>query len=369
MGVSTGSGEAADLRAARAESAPRLEEESDTVTRETGEREDQRFYKIVGHRCGCRTCPTCGPVLGKKVRENLLARKDAFGKPYLLTLTVDPKRFYCPEEAYEHIRNGRLIARLMRALRVRLWVCFLEFQNNEGGGWPHWHVMIDLYQLGGWVDLKKAWALWREEWGIGGLDLSMQKGRKKSRGNDITGAILYITKYLTKQPRGGWPEWLLRKKNVRMVEASRAIGALVTKRREAPVGPVELVGPSTVIEDEEIEARVLVPRSLADRMAGCGKSSVVVDLSKDAGSRYLGSVNLSPGKLALLALYDPSLPLRVVTKKYGVEPYRTSCLEVSVVVAAREKVEDVVQRVQLLAWDLSNTLSLNPQPATGSGTV
>jgi len=136
--------------------------------------------RIVGDRlvrdcCGRRVCPDCGVVLGIKTRERLLRVAGMFVKPALLTLTVDRKGFAGPEEAYECVSEDNYLSRLLRAMKVTRYFWILEIQQKTGDGWPHWHVLIDLSKYpGGRLPkalLRKIWWLWRDKWGIGGLDL------------------------------------------------------------------------------------------------------------------------------------------------------------------------------------------------------
>ena len=113
--------------------------------------------------------------------------------PRLLTLTVDRKRFKGPEEAWGYVTDHRLVPRLMGALGVRWWYAGLEFQMQSGDGWPHWHVMIDMDGAKGRIDLKRAWYLWRDKWGVGGLDLGKQRDAQ-----DALTAVRYVTKYVVK---------------------------------------------------------------------------------------------------------------------------------------------------------------------------
>src|SRR5688572_19809658 len=85
---------------------------------------------------------------------------------------------------------------------VVTWFWVLEFQTESGDGWPHWHLLIDLSECGGFLDLKRCWRLWRDKWGLGGLDLSHRETSSPEH------AIMYATKYLTKTPEAS-PIWVL----------------------------------------------------------------------------------------------------------------------------------------------------------------
>lgn len=205
--------------------------------------------------CGCRVCGDCGYRLGCRVRDRLIQKAGLFVRPKLFTLTIDRRRFGGPQEAHQHVSEGRYVARLLATLKVPLWAWVLEFQTKTGEGWPHWHILIDLSKCPkGRIDLKRAWEWWRDRWGLGGLDLS-DKDRKFA---DATHAIHYITKYLIKQPEGGYPEWVLDAAGLKFVGSCRSLGPLVGDVDPAP--PAEREGPK----------RKYPPRrSLLDRIAQC----------------------------------------------------------------------------------------------------
>lgn len=210
------------------------------------------------HRCRCRTCEKCGPIYGRKVRGRLLLRSDEFQHPALLTLTLKPSHFDDdPSKGFLTITDGKFIARLMKHLGVKRWVWVLEFQQS---GWPHWHLLID--KPGGFLNLKKAWHWWgwnRTRWKLGGVDLGKQQTK------DGRHAIFYITKYLVKPATHRYPDWVLDlKRRVRWVQASRAIGRLVTDREKLEVDALS--------QDDEEAAASLPPehRTLRVRAACCG---------------------------------------------------------------------------------------------------
>ena len=104
----------------------------------------------------------------------------------------------------------------------RVWV--LTFQTKIGESWPHWHILTDLPSGG--IDLARAWKLWRDRWGRGGLDL-----QRKDWTADSEAALLYISKYLVKYPEAGFPAWVeLFERRIRWIQASKAVGALLPQR-------------------------------------------------------------------------------------------------------------------------------------------
>jgi hypothetical protein len=74
--------------------------------------------------------------------------------------------------------------------------------------------------------LQEAWRLWRDQWGVGGVDVQI-RDIFQSR----THAIHYITKYLMKPQV--WPAWFLAGSRQRMVQGSRKVGRLVMAEYES----------------------------------------------------------------------------------------------------------------------------------------
>lgn len=207
--------------------------------------------------CRCRTCPGCAKRYGWRVRQRLLGREEAFTRPALFTLTVARDNFASPLDAYLAITGGGFIRRLMRLLKVKAWAWTLEMQMKTGEGWPHWHLVIDLPSGG--LDLPRAWHLWRDKWGLGGLDLQ----RKKN--DDARHALMYVTKYLTKYPEKGFPDWVLfLDRRIRWVGASKAVGPVVADR--------ELTTKDMPDDENAAESLPREHRSLAVRMSTCGES-------------------------------------------------------------------------------------------------
>jgi len=226
-------------------------------------------------------------------------------EPAILTLTVDRACFASPQDAHGKISGGKFIPRLMRMLGVRLWMWCLEFQQATGEGWPHWHLLVDLADLPGRrIDLKRAWTLWRDTWHLGGLDLSTKK-----TGMTSAHALNYITKYLTKFPDGGFPEWVLHAHSLRFVQGSRALGPLV--------GKISYGMPPDEEEEEEESPREHVRKPNLEANSRCGLMSTVMREEIDGCTgelryRFLGALPVSPGFLLSLAYSPGDCPGRFV---------------------------------------------------------
>lgn len=284
-----------------------------------------------------------------RVRAALLRTSDSWEIPYLFTLTVDRSKFASPEAAYDHIKKGRYIPRLLTALNLDRWVHVLEFQmenwDEKGRGWPHWHLLIDLAAVKGYVNLKKAWALWRDTWGLGGLDLRMKKMMSTQNPES---AMRYITKYLVKVPKEGWPEWVLEKRNIRFVQASRSIGALLYRKPAFTEADVEQDAVEQMVSEED-EVFEREPRTMRQRIAECGHKSALLYEDQQGRLTYAGSVPVRPAQLALRASegHWDGVQTRLVEDGFG-----GSKLQVSITVKWYETVKEVVERLESVGREI-----------------
>ena len=240
-------------------------------------------------KCRSRTCDRCGPRLGWEVRQVMLGKIEDFRTPRVFTLTVDREHFSGPEDAHAKISGRSFIPRLMRLLGVRRWFWVLEFQMSSGQGWPHWHIVLDLADCGGQLDLNRAWHLWRNKWGLGGLDLGRKPPRSKRH------AALYVTKYLTKMPPA-FPPWvLLRGRVTRFCQASKLVGALTSRRRPSVRAELE--------DGQQLNLPFRAPRTvLLHRMARCERASVLFHFCGDVTTakgewKWAGKINADLGQL------------------------------------------------------------------------
>ena len=98
------------------------------------------------------------------------------------------------------------------------------YQQKTGSGWPRWHILVDRSDAPHKrINLDRAWELWRDKWGLGGLQL--QAGREF---DDPRHAIFYVTKYLIKPPEKGYPVWVLEtKKTIRFFQGSGKLGSIL----------------------------------------------------------------------------------------------------------------------------------------------
>ena len=392
----------------RGAAAIRLESPCNKVTSRAA-----RVYDRVGvvpKRCRCRVCPACGKRRGWLVRQKLQSKLGIWRVPRLLTLTVDRKRFNSPVDAHREITGGKYVARLMRRLGIKRWVWVLEFQSASGAGWPHWHLLIDMADLPArsaftadrktvygragccdahlrskWVvlhgpvpkgkgrvwtiphylDLAKAWRLWRDEWGCGGLDL----GKDRHKSMSAAHAVNYLTKYLLKQPPGGYPVWVLKsRRRLRFVAGSAAVGALVSEEDVDRGGG----------EGEERAD----PDPLLDRVSACGESSdVFAYVEDDLGGAdpetgevpvkavFLGTLPISPERLAKLPLLRDGVAAFGRAKVEG-ERLSFDELERAARAAHRASLEEMREstvRARRAAFLLTNKFARREALATAGG--
>lgn len=185
---------------------------------------------VCAASCKCVFCERCAPKLGLQLREKLRVVFAMMQHVQMWTLTIDRNNFDSPKEAWEFVNEQRLIARLVRDLRKaglllgRHYVCVLECHKD---GWPHWHLVLNAKFIEKGV-FQKLW----NRLGTGDQNknfgfTAFTKGRSPGRKGKFASAhhaACYITKYLTKNPEQGWPEWVLEHSGrVRRFTTSRLI--------------------------------------------------------------------------------------------------------------------------------------------------
>jgi hypothetical protein len=259
--------------------------------------------RVIQERCRSWACDDCRKSRGHLVRNRMLAKAPEFSKPVLFTFTVDRTSFESPEAAYDYVREHKFLPRLMRRLGLPKWVSVLEFQEQSGEGWPHWHFLVDSSSCpsvwrngnsGAVLDRQQYAALPKSEKGKGwgfiphyidfGKAIEIVKGWGISRhlrfstsaeqraASTAAHAIRYICKYLIKGSRRGVPPWVLQRSRVRFLAASRPIGRLVSPDPdETPKEAVE--------DDSEPETRE-ESGPMVRRVSECGLRWVAIGLDE-----------------------------------------------------------------------------------------
>lgn len=285
---------------------------------EEGREEDNEregFVHAVTVRCKNWMCEDCKKQRGYALRMRLLAKAELFKEARLYTITVNREWFDTPQDAYDHVTQGGYIPRLFRLLGVKNWISVLEPQQETGDGWPHWHFLIDVSGLpgrwyrsdikvasstepsnkDGWsfiphfFDLNRVHSLLRK-WGVGEqCYLTIRRGGFDSPEH----AVNYITKYLVKMPKRGYPSWMLHRPRIRFVNSSRAVGAVVAEKDD-----IDFELPKEE-EDEEQEQRKPA-RPPIERMAKCGMEQIFLQYSKRFDSMtFCGKANVIDPKIAM----------------------------------------------------------------------
>ena len=100
---------------------------------------------VAPDRCLSPWCLDCRPFYNRRVQKQVFDVLRHWGPCHHVTLTLDPKLFSDPVEAFEHIRHKHAISELFKSLRRKRLVVdhgywgALHFHQN---GWPHWHFIV-----------------------------------------------------------------------------------------------------------------------------------------------------------------------------------------------------------------------------------
>lgn len=249
---------------------------------------------VVGCRCKSWACPTCGVAYWGRVRRRVMAYAPWFTRPAILTFTMDPKNFSGPEAAFEYVRRGGYLRRLMRLLGFKKAFIVMAFHPNRPE-WVHWHVVVDMADLpGGRFDFGRVWALWRDKWKIGGWDASWNKGKQYRDGKQAFG---YAVGYCQHQS-GVVAEWALRRKRLpRAYEfcGSLRSGIIFFESLQAESDDEGAVPVSDGVESAVVRARA-ESVTVSQRVARCGGGvNLVRELEYPDGKKYFKWVGSLPG--------------------------------------------------------------------------
>ena len=251
--------------------------------------------------CGCG----CGMHKGLLLRDALKRELESFQSPFFVTCTVDPEMFpEGPEGALKWVQEGGVLSEFVRSLRRgghlldTRYVWVLEFQ--EDSGFPHWHLIFDALRVP-FSELCESWAAagWagkrgRERWGP--RPRYEGKGQRpvfgsvqfRVKGREELGRLChYLTKYVTKMPVAGWPEWITKTtRQLRRWSTSRDFW----RSGPPPHAPKKVTEWSKLRgkyfdkdevweEDDEFLRRIgkREKTSIGDRLESCGKGSVVLE--------------------------------------------------------------------------------------------
>lgn len=174
--------------------------------------------------CRCRRwfCRYCGPRQGWHLRQRLQRRLAEFQDVFGITLTLHGALFNSPEHGWSYVMENRLLSRLVRDLDARKhlhskdYFWSVEFQGATEQA--HWHMLVNAERIP-YAELVEIWSRFRPSFAPA-LDEPMTAenyhGRAPAFGSvafspprDRAKAAWYATKYLTKYPQAGYPDWVL----------------------------------------------------------------------------------------------------------------------------------------------------------------
>jgi hypothetical protein len=236
---------------------------------------------------------------------------ETFSGLLLATLTVDPTLFPDPKSAYLYIRERRCIARAVQDLsrwgylKSRRYFYVVEWQKKTEQ--VHFHVLLDAWFIP-FDRLLQSWSKHRPK-GAGPV-----VGDRPAFGTVLISvphfkggpahAARYVTKYLTKIPEHGFPQWVLRMgedTRIRRYSASRGFWGTVSERR-----------------DEASIERKCEPKTYAERIQACGSSVNVFEV-RETVDRETGEIQvkrqwvgelLADANTVMENLFDPGEPRR-----------------------------------------------------------
>lgn len=165
---------------------------------------ERTFYQVAPHKCGSWYCSRCGVRKGLDLQGRILKVVESWSSVMMITLTLDPKLFEGPDAAWDYSR--KLIGRLIRDLHRMGYLpdpAYVAFWEPHESGWPHWHILVQSKFIPYHV-LQRVWHRYGPTGKLGGVNL-----RKQKRFETNESAARYATKYVVKNPKDGWPEWVL----------------------------------------------------------------------------------------------------------------------------------------------------------------
>lgn len=255
---------------------------------------------FVSKKCRSQWCPTCGVGYWGKVRAKIKPHFHLFKKTRIITLTVDPKNFKSGYDAYIEIeKKEQYIKRFLRLFGFKKAFKVMAFHKSkpirpDAHNWPHWHVVVDLADISGRINLRRMWKLWRDRWGIGGLDLQV---KRKFRTADS--AINYAVSYCQHQC-GNVADWVLdAKRSPRSYEFYGSLRKVVSVYSELAT---KLKDPIPEKVRDSLYARS--ESFVGERIKHCSDSSAVfvkTEYKDDVSYKYLADFPVSPSRLAFLS--------------------------------------------------------------------
>ena len=100
---------------------------------------------VAADRCRCPWCPDCWNYVSRRHRDAAFPVLRQWHACQHLVLTLDPKLFPGPAEAFHYVQAKHVISEFLRSVRRQFGLsgaCHwraLHFQQN---GFPHWHFLV-----------------------------------------------------------------------------------------------------------------------------------------------------------------------------------------------------------------------------------
>lgn len=263
-------------------------------------------------RCKCWFCKneSCLKASGRKLLGRLLPVLETFQALLMLTLTVDPKNFSSPLEAFKYLKKKRCVAKTIDALfqagvlKSRRYFYVIEWQmgkgDEQGTEMPHFHVLVEA-EFVDFQALAAAWGSFRPKDappptanapGFGHVRIS------KSRFYNGAHAARYACKYLTKFPEKGHPQWVTKAKlQIKRFSTSRKLLPSETPKRYRERKPQH--APDCTCTNCELRRERR--STIEERTNKCGQSTILVRvplLLREDGEvvegrpRFLGRANI-----------------------------------------------------------------------------
>jgi len=284
-----------------------LEHFNNVVTKPVNEHGDR--YEIAKCRCNSWFCTDCCKTKGYNLRARLIPILETFRGLIMVTLTIDPELFPDPETAYRYVKDKRCISVLAQALDRRGYLAsrqyFYVVEWQKDTQQAHWHILFDSTYIP-WEVLFELWSSNRPKHAgpvkddrppFGTVHFSAPKFASPVH------AARYATKYLTKVPEHGFPDWVLDMgKNRRICRYGKSRGFWRTPSRPAT---------------EPKRTRAKSSKTYRERIATCGDSVNVFEM-KEHLDRETGEITTKRVWLGqaeanasiIDRLWDPGEPAR-----------------------------------------------------------
>lgn len=257
-------------------------------------------------RCRSSFCPTCTESYGMRLRQRVTPIIESFESVIMLTLTIDPKLFESPREAFEYVRKHRCVSKLVDALfrdghlLSRRFFCVIEWQKDTE--MPHWHLLVETHRVP-FIELARLWGKFRPR-SAPAWPYSYSRGLRALKGvspefghvrfsklnfESKQHAALYATKYVTKYPEHGFPSWVFdmseEGKQIKRYTTSHGFFGCVkgaatedeTAEEEGERHEADCFCETCRTGEQQAKPRQR-RQSIRQRLAKCGRDAIIVEI-------------------------------------------------------------------------------------------